>query len=224
MNNPNNAEMILKDFAKDLYDIHFNEMGFICVRGVLIRDNKFEANENKIDDWNDSVCIFDKNNYFKPYDGTVDSGQYFIDHPLHKDGAGYVLPGITTLALGLHRKKKAFVQVGEVACYRDTLGNGKWEEKKLGLATGDNLHAAHDLAKVGTDSALCTVPRLLWKDKEWTQNFIERAEKSNQKRFIRLYVEARELWLYMGEKYNNRSVKNFAQVLYENRQKDKTKE
>ncbi|WCL51436.1 hypothetical protein [Leptospira sp. GIMC2001] len=213
-----NAKQILKDLATDLYGFHFNEMLFICVRGVTIENNTFLYNDNRIDDWNDTIALFDKNDYFKPYKGTVDSGQFFIDNPLHKDGAGYVLPGITTLQLGLHKKKKAFVQTGEVLCYRDSTGNGTWEEKVLGKATGANLHAAWNLIKVGTDSALCSVPRLLWSDQMWKNDFILRAEKSGQKRFLRLYVEARELALYIGEKYNDQSTKDFAHVLYENRQ------
>lgn len=215
------TEQIIKDFGKEIYNLHYNEMGFICIRGALIRDNQFMFNENKTNEWNDTICVFNKDGYFKTYDGTVDSGQYFIDNPLHVDGAGYVLPGITRIRLGIHKGKKAFVQVGNVRVYRDKNNNGIWEERLLGEATGGNLHAAHDLRVVGKSSALCTVPKLLWKDPVWNNEFVELAERSNQKSFVRLYIESRELALFIGLNYNGQDKKDWGKILYEHRQSNK---
>jgi hypothetical protein len=211
---------IVKDFATDLYDLHFNEMLFICIRGVIIRDGKFVFNENKTDEWNDTVWVFDKG-WDQPYDGTVDAGLFWIQNPMGKEGAVHILPGLTTLRRGNHRGREAFVQTGDVLVYRDTTKKGTWEHRDMtgGSSRGINLHAAHDLKNVGRDSAGCSVPKLLWGSVEWNRDFIRRADRSTQNRFYRLYINPGELALYIGEKYNGSGDKDFAHVLYENRQR-----
>jgi hypothetical protein len=213
------AKHIIKSFLEDLYGWEGIGMYFVCLRGILIRDGKFEFNDNKNNDWNDTVWVF-HNHYSCPYDGTVDSGNYFILNPMRKEGAAYILPGVTTLRVGLHRGREALIQAGDVRVYRDTTRSGRWEEKYLDplTATGINLHAAHDLSNVGKDSAGCTVPKLLWNSREWTEDIVGRAKRSGQRTFPRVFIEPKELALYIGEKYNKSPEKNFAHILYENNQ------
>jgi hypothetical protein len=214
----NGAKSFLQSFAEDLYGLHFNEMVFICGRGFTVKNDIIHSNLNTIGDWNDTIAIFDKSYYF-PYDGTVDASMFWVKNPMVKEGAAMVLSGLTKLALGSHRGREAYVQVGDVFCYRDTNKNAIWEEKAVHKATGCNLHAAHNLTKVDRDSACCTVPRLSWESKQWKEDFVARGKKTGQKFFYRLYIEADELSLYIGEKFNKRSTKDFSNILFENRQK-----
>ena len=218
------AKQIIADFAMDLYNLRTDEMVFVCGRGFQIRNDQCIANENKLDLWNDSINLFDKN-YFKSYDGTVDASEYFVKNPMVKAGTAFALTGLTKLVLGDHRGKRAFVQACDMLVLRDTNKNGVWEEKTIHKVTAANLHAASSfqikdkVRIVGRNSAVCTVPELLWTDFAWNNDFIKRADLSGQKHFYRLYVDVRELALYMGEKYNNRTNKDYTNVLYEYRQK-----
>lgn len=209
-----NALKTIKNFASTLYDLHFNEMLFICIRGVLVRDNKFEFNDNKLDEWNDTIWLFE-GDYNKSYDGTVDSSLYWVKNPLVKEGSAYVLPGITSLRVGKHRGRDAFVQYGKVSVLRDHSRQGTWASDHIHSASGINLHAAHELKNVGKDSAGCTVPKLLWGSPEWNNDFILRAKSSNQGTFYRLIVEPSDLALFMG---TEKIDKGFIDILFKHRQ------
>jgi hypothetical protein len=215
-----NARQIVTDFAKDMYNLRFDEVVFLCIRGLTVQDNILHFNDNKIGEWNDTIWLFDKN-YDRPYLGTVDPSDYWVKNPMGKNGAVMALPGLTTLRMGNHRGRRAFVQTGDVLVYRDTTKNGTWEHRDMsgGSSRGINLHAAHDILTIGRDSAGCSVPKLLWSSVEWNKDFVERGEKSGQIQFYRLFIEGSELALYIGEKYNSNSNKDFAHVLYENRQR-----
>jgi hypothetical protein len=215
-----NAEKIVKDFCHDVYRLHFDEMLFVCLRGITVKDNVLHFNDNKIDDWNDTIWLFDKK-YNRAYDGTVDAGKFWVENPMGKNGAVHILPGITRLRLGSHRGQQAFVQIGDVLVYRDTSHNGTWEHRYMsgGSSRGINLHPAHDLRNVGRDSAGCSVPKLTWQSKEWTLDFIARANLKVQKEFLRVYINSEEISLYIGEKYGSNPPTDWGHVLYENRQK-----
>jgi len=234
------AEQILRDFAMDCYNLKTDEIVFFAIRGVTIDNNKFNWNDNQLDFWNDTVAILDKN-YFLALHGTVDASEYWVKNPMVPAGAAQVLTGLTSLELGSHRGRLAFVQRGEVLVLRDSNKDGNWQETQIYKGTGINVHPAYTLStkniyeiigetqvtrKVGTigkNGAACTVAEILWASQIWKQDFIERAVNSKQKTFYRLYLDGRELSLYIAEKYNNRTEKNFSKILYDARQKNQLK-
>ena len=220
------ASQILRDFSMDLYGLRTDEMVFIAGRGFTISNEQITWNDNQLDLWNDSVSILDKN-YFRSDIGTVDASEWGVKNPMVKEGTAFVLTGLTKLTLGLHRGLEAFIQVGDVRVRRDTNRNGIWEESQIHLASGINLHAAYTIRSknkieiVGSNSLGCTVPKLLWQDPIWIQHYVQRAKNTKQKFFYRLYVDGRELALYIGAKYAPVENKNFANILYEERQRNK---
>lgn len=225
-NQKSNAIDIIRDMAWDVYGFKSDRMGFVCLRGMTINaSNQLEVNDNKIDHWNDTIMVFGKGGYAKHYLGTVDPGMYWVKNPMVKEGTAYALPGITKLRIGLHRGQRAFVQSGDFVAYRDGDKDAVWQEKKIHLVTASNLHAAYRIQAVnkidivGSNSAVCTVPKILWADPIWINEFIGLADQSKQSSFYRIFIDVSEVALYIGEKYNGLQSKDFTKILYENRQK-----
>lgn len=196
-----NATKILKSFGEDKWNLHYNEFLFMGTRGVRIQDETLFYNENTIDEWNDTITVFDKDGFVLHQPGTVDPGMHYSLNPLNSKGAARIEPGLHLLTPGLHKGKEAFIQYSKITVRRDSNSDLIWDESDWVESGwfGIHLHAAYDLKTVGTDSGGCVVTRLLWSDPIWTKEFIERSKRSKQKRIILAIVDPKELALWIGQ-------------------------
>jgi hypothetical protein len=190
---------ILSEFAKSKYGFDTEkELVIFGGRGVLVKDDQFFFNDNKLDEWNDCI-VFVSPLGTKIFAGTVDPGLHFMKQPMNPDGTGRLESGILWLKRGMHRGYEALIQSKPALVRRD-------KDKDFEFSKDDpvtkgffaaNLHGASSLDKVGRSSAMCVVVHLLHTSEEFKE-LRKWIYSHKQQEFPCLIIEPKELALFIG--------------------------
>lgn len=167
----------------------------------MVENEILNYNDNAIDEWNDTISVFDNNKFTLHVPGTVDPGLYYSKNPMNPRGTARIEPGLHLLRPGKHRGKDAFVQYAKISVRRDSNRDMIWSQEDP-VDTGwfgIHLHASGNIRNVGRDSAGCVVPRLLWNDPVWRNEFVGRGKRSGQSRILLAIVDPQDLARWIGE-------------------------
>ncbi|MDH5598297.1 MAG: hypothetical protein OEY34_04180 [Cyclobacteriaceae bacterium] len=199
MNEIANPQNMIRGYGTEFHGLHYEEFVFAGIRGVTVSNGILNFNDNKIDEWNDTLAIFGPGGYFAFYLATIDPGKFFADNPMNPGGTARITPQLAYHVRGLHYGKPAFRQEGVILTQRDSNGNYNWNEEKVVTdASGINIHAAHNILNVGRDSAGCIVPKLLWENPLWTNDIVDKLYLSPQKRFPTMILDNDEFSRWIG--------------------------
>lgn len=145
---------------------------------------RMEVDTNKFDDF---VGIAfrdgDLEEIVYVWPATTDPGKYWLNHPMNTDGTFILVPGQYEgfWALGLHRGKPAFVQIGKAKGYRDDDKDSEHDmdpetivEGKFGI-NGHKSNPYSESYYIDKWSAGCQA----WKKAEDHDEALEIAEKSS---------------------------------------------
>jgi hypothetical protein len=153
----------MMDKGYDIFDGE-REQNIIYIEGV---NPDGRLNSDRIDGWNDISCLISFSNntpYFamKPVTATTEPGRYYIDNPLHPEGAFRIAFGQQRAwRVGQHGTDlhSALVQVDNIRGFRDLNKDGSRVGDKLyvGYDMGVNHHGSYTTGIVGRSSAGCLV-------------------------------------------------------------------
>jgi hypothetical protein len=190
---------ILEKYIVEKHGADLKKYTILGMRGMTLENGFIKGNQNKNNEWNDAIVIIG-NGKFIPHIGTVDPGNYWLQHPMNKNGTARLEPGDFIVTEGLHRGKRALVQYSEVTVRRDGNKDKKFDnlDKVYKGKFAINVHFSSDLSVVGTDSAGCIVFRYLWGSNE-AELILDLLYGSKQKFFQTIITDERNLGLFIGD-------------------------
>jgi hypothetical protein len=157
------------------------------VVGIEGMNLDWTPNADRIDEYNDLICIVDVDytglvSLGRAYKGTTEAGKYYTDHPLNPQGAAHVKLDCfhkDIWVLGTHRNQpNCLVQIGgEITITRDLDRDGtrKGDSNEVSGYFGINFHSAFD--DQGTidrwSAGCCVVPKI--KEKDAMVNHLKKA-------------------------------------------------
>lgn len=118
---------------------------------------------DKFEDW---ISILFKDEFgwhSNSWKATTRPGIPWLLKPMNPNGTAILVPGqyVEAYSLGLHKGKKALIQVEKVKVYRDDNRDSTWDENKDSIEEGYfgiNIHRPGFMSKtVGLNSAGCQV-------------------------------------------------------------------